>query len=227
MTLPALVGRYQEKVAIARLKKAYSALSQVYLSVTNDYGYPDEWDVMQPEEGDNIPPMTFTYYNILKNYIKKLRICSATNCRPLYKMLNGAQDGNSGYRVASFPMILADGTYIRLNNDDKNGAFSCDTNRGDTKALQSLCSEVFVDINGSQKPNTFGRDVFIFYWTKAGLVPAGTPEDKSHLSFKSTCSNSSAADYSGYGCAAWVLSNENMDYLHCDNLTWDGKHSCK
>lgn len=32
---------------------------------------------------------------------------------------------------------------------------------------------------------------------------------------------------SGAGCAAWVIYNENMDYLYCNNLSWDGKTTCK
>lgn len=155
-----------------------------------------------------------------------MKICTATDCRPLYKYLNGATDGDSSYRVASFPMILPDGTYIRINNNDNDSTFSCDTNRGNTKALKNVCSEVFVDINGKQKPNTFGRDVFIFYWTKSGLVLVGSAEESSHLSFN-TCSLSDSDNYTGYGCAAWVLFNENMDYVHCNDLSWDGKHSCK
>ena len=27
----------------------------------------------------------------------------------------------------------------------------------------------------------------------------------------------------GFGCTAWVLFNENMDYLKCSGLDWDGK----
>ena len=30
-----------------------------------------------------------------------------------------------------------------------------------------------------------------------------------------------------YSCTAWVLYNENMDYLHCDDLSWTGKTKCK
>ena len=31
----------------------------------------------------------------------------------------------------------------------------------------------------------------------------------------------------GYTCAAWIIYNENMDYLHCNDLSWDGKKRCK
>ena len=30
----------------------------------------------------------------------------------------------------------------------------------------------------------------------------------------------------GAGCAAWVLLNENLDYLHCADLSWNGKKKC-
>ena len=80
-----------------------------------------------------------------------------------------------------------------------------------------------VDVNARQNPNTYGRDVFVFYWTKYGIVPVGSVEETSGVMPFSNCSRSG----SGYGCAAWVLAFENMDYLHCDGLSWNGKKSCK
>ena len=35
-----------------------------------------------------------------------------------------------------------------------------------------------------------------------------------------------APDSNGYSCTAWVIFKENMDYLKCDDLTWDGKNKC-
>lgn len=32
---------------------------------------------------------------------------------------------------------------------------------------------------------------------------------------------------SGFGCTAWVIYNSNMDYMHCSDISWDGKTSCK
>ena len=31
----------------------------------------------------------------------------------------------------------------------------------------------------------------------------------------------------GVACSAWVIENRNLDYTKCDDLSWDGKHSCK
>lgn len=79
VTMPLLVANYQEKVAITRLKKVYSLLSQVYTQATNDYGYPDEWPLINPE--DSISPQVYSSYSILKDYIKSIKICSASECK--------------------------------------------------------------------------------------------------------------------------------------------------
>ena len=31
----------------------------------------------------------------------------------------------------------------------------------------------------------------------------------------------------GRACTAWVIYNGNMDYLHCNDLSWHGKTKCK
>lgn len=225
MTMPALIANHQEKVTVTRLKKVYSILSQLYVSVTNEEGYPYDWEVEYNDSGSK--DGTKTFYNVIKNYSKYLKICDNSDCRVEYRLLNGTYDGNSSYRIASLPMILADGTYLRVNFSDVGGADQCNLVRGNSEALKSVCAELYVDINGKQLPNTFGRDTFIFYWTKYGIVPVGTKNEASHVTFDSTCSKNKSSLYSGYGCTAWVLINENMDYMHCDGLSWFRKQSCK
>ena len=68
--------------------------------------------------------------------------------------------------------------------------------------------------------------------TNDKLVPEGIP-GASH-EFEKACNRLYKNPYFGYSgggnmfaCTAWVLYNENMDYLHCDDLSWNGKHSCK
>ena len=54
---------------------------------------------------------------------------------------------------------------------------------------------------------------------KDRIVPLYTPEENPDVN-RSCRSN-------GVGCAAWVILNENMDYLHCSDIGWGGKASCK
>ena len=44
--------------------------------------------------------------------------------------------------------------------------------------------------------------------------------------FETRCNLNEGSSYNGYGCAAWVIYNKNMDYLHCNDLSWEGKHKC-
>lgn len=225
LTLPSLIQKYQEKVTLERLKKAYSLLSQVYIQITNDYGYPNEWNIIQ--SNSEIPSEVYTAYNILKNYVNHIKICSNSDCiNKGYKYLHGQYDGNSGYRIAAYAMVLPDGTFLKFSENGANGdgviLDDCNIVRGSTPALKNICKEIYVDINGMQKPNTFGRDTFVFYWTKYDIIPAGSPDES-----PSSVMNFSVCLNNGYGCTAWLLLNENMDYLHCDDLSWDGKHKCK
>ena len=74
-----------------------------------------------------------------------------------------------------------------------------------------------------------GVDVFNFYFTTKGFVPRGMQNDTNYT-FTKYCSmtdTSVAVDQQGRGCAAWVIYNGNMDYLHCNDLDWNGKTKCK
>jgi hypothetical protein len=69
---------------------------------------------------------------------------------------------------------------------------------------------VLVDTNGKKPPNTWGKDLFEFsYTSKYGLIPSGHPQLTSN-SYKKTCVGTSTQ---GWGCAYYVLSFGNMNYL--------------
>ena len=79
---------------------------------------------------------------------------------------------------------------------------------------------IFIDTNGLKQPNTNGRDVFLFHLTNQGIVPFGYKDELSDSWTFSFCRSS------GYGCAAWVLKQKNMNYLHSDKCSWENT-SCK
>lgn len=122
---------------------------------------------------------------------------------------------------------IADGTtfIFRIWNGQ------CNVISGSAKQLKNVCGEIIVDVNATGKPNILGKDIFSFYMTKSGIYPRGTEFD--NLSMKTHCTSSRiwGQNYGGHSngesCTAWVLYNENMDYLRCE-LDWDsGKKSCK
>ena len=90
------------------------------------------------------------------------------------------------------------------------------------------CGDIFVFL--PEKDAQLGVSEFNFYISPKGIMPYG--HSKHFIrSFEKYCDitnkNGIVSNAQGRSCTAWVLYNENMDYLHCSDLSWDGKHSCK
>lgn len=228
MTLPTLIQKNQEKVTVTQLKKAYNILSQAYMSAVNENGTPDNWGLTHgleehntdnPDEKSN---SSLIVLNKLAPHLKIMKNCGQkSGCFPIkYLDFNGnpittqSPDSTKYFAKAQ----LADGTifFIDVHN------ISCNANYGISKKLQNVCGTINVDINGFKPPNQNGRDKFIFWYTKYGIEPLGSAMETTNNNFDS-CKKGGT----GNGCTAWVIYNEDMDYLHCDDLSWNGKKKCK
>lgn len=208
MTMPSLIQNYQEKATVTKLKKCYSLVSQAYVSILNDEGGSDTL-----QAGDDLEMM-----EKFGKYLKYQKTCGRNKgCFPnvTYKSVTG-----NGYNkweddtTDRSRAILTDGTLIMFN---KSAMWRNEGNY--------LYAQIYVDINGFKGPNQLGRDFFYFYINPEKIVPAGAKaleEKNEDQKFTKNC-----IQQNGYACAAWVIYNENMDYLHCKDLSWDGKHSCK
>lgn len=209
MTMPSLIQNYQEKATVTKLKKCYSLVSQAYVSILNDEGGSDTL-----QAGDDLEMM-----EKFGKYLKYQKTCGRNKgCFPnvTYKSVTG--NGYSKWEDDTTDRsraILTDGTLIMFNKSAMWGG-----NEGNY-----LYAQIYVDINGFKGPNQLGRDFFYFYINPEKIVPAGAKaleEKNEDQKFTKNC-----IQQNGYACAAWVIYNENMDYLHCKDLSWDGKHSCK
>lgn len=209
MTMPSLIQNYQEKATVTKLKKCYSLVSQAYVSILNDEGGSDTL-----QAGDDLEMM-----EKFGKYLKYQKTCGRNKgCFPnvTYKSVTG--NGYSKWEDDTTDRsraILTDGTLIMFNKSAMGGG-----NEGNY-----LYAQIYVDINGFKGPNQLGRDFFYFYINPEKIVPAGAKaleEKNEDQKFTKNC-----IQQNGYACAAWVIYNENMDYLHCKDLSWDGKHSCK
>ena len=209
MTMPSLIQNYQEKATVTKLKKCYSLVSQAYVSILNDEGGSDTL-----QAGDDLEMM-----EKFGKYLKYQKTCGRNKgCFPnvTYKSVTG--NGYSKWEDDTTDRsraILTDGTLIMFNKSAMWGG-----NEGNY-----LYAQIYVDINGFKGPNQLGKDFFYFYINPEKIVPAGAKaleEKNEDQKFTKNC-----IQQNGYACAAWVIYNENMDYLHCKDLSWDGKHSCK
>ena len=222
MTLPAFVQKHNEKVIVSKLKKSYSTMQQAYLMAVKDKGTPDLWglvDNLTSENDDIYDVNNFLYH--LKDYLKIIKYCGkeAKGCwadtKTLYGVLFQHHENASRYSKA----VLADGSNILtyVTNPECSGTSGW---------VKDICGFYRVDVNGNKEPNSIGRDVFTFYITKNRIVPAGSQmEANAGYSFAKSCRDSKTQE--GRGCTAWVIYNENIDYLHCSDLSWDGKKTCK
>ena len=194
------------------------------------YGPIENWDLGTTGNGD--PDGADTLLNNFSGFMNKTKACKAreTGCLPsvAYKALNGDIYANIDGSKKNSRLKLSDGTIITFYIYNNN----CNDVWGKGKALENVCGNVAVDINGYGKPNQYGIDYFSFLLTKYGVVPMGTSEQTGMFTFNNYCRDKSIGVVSrmganGFGCTAWVIYNENMDYLRCDDLSWDGKHECK
>lgn len=221
LTIPTVLQNAQEKANVTALKKSYTVLSQAFASAVKDNGTPDNWGLVSngdPQGSENI-------LNTLANYLQVTKYCGRnTGCLPSqYLYLNG------GYGASFDPMTsvakaqLADGSFLSVTTFG-----SCTSSRTyeDSPLLHQICGNAFIDVNGAKNPNQWGVDLFMFYIGMQGIAPGGSKleDDSFGYSFHKACQDKSSAG--GYGCTAWVLYNENQDYLRCSNLSWDGPTKC-
>ena len=237
VTIPSLVNKYQERVKITKLKKAYSVLMNAYNLAIAEHGTLDNWNLENtesevdengnstvPDEGLNSVNSLWT--NLLP-YMKVDQICLAgnSNCS-IFKnntkiySLSGRQ--NSDLSQTKFLAIrLDDGTILW---GGFIGSASCSLVRGQSKQLQNVCADFGIIVGGSGKDKYYvGKEIFYVYLTKNSIVPLGT-NDNITRPFPEYCNpniaGAAGGQYNGYGCAAWVLTKGNMDYLRRDDLDW-------
>lgn len=143
MTLPALIGHYQKKVTVEKLKTIYSKLSEVIKISETDNGVVNSWDyTLSSDEFVKI---------YLAPYIKNFKINNSVwNFRSLNKATWGGEDGSlNTTEYAKFS--LANGTLVAVR----------------TSAMDNGTSIIiYADTNGLTGPNVIGHDIFRMSITK-------------------------------------------------------------
>lgn len=212
LTIPALIQQQQDKATVTALKKAFTNFSQAYTLAVQNNGTPETWASSGGGSGgENI-------LNVLAPYLKIVKNCGRNaGCFPDNgKFINNAAFNINTY-VPDAKAQLTDGSLIYAWAAPSCGVV------GTSPALQSACGDLGVDINGFKGPNQLGVDTFTFFITKSGIVPYGA-QQSSVNTFDADCKNKTTQ---GFGCAAWVIYNENLDYLKCGaSLSWGGPTSC-
>lgn len=157
ITLPTMIKNYQKQVTASKLKKVYTVLNQAFKLSETQHGEYQYWENAE-DIGAN------EYFNkYLHPYMKVLKVCNSyydckyKNQYP-WKLSNGDMYQYSflsqNSRVA---FIVTDG--ILINIFIQSG-----------ENYEHIDNKIFVDLNGGEGVNTFGKDVFIFQRTPSGLI---------------------------------------------------------
>lgn len=221
-TIPSLIADYKTKTTIVSLKKAYSTLTSAYKLAEQENGTPDNWNLIGYMDQDGAVNML----NALVPYLRVTKNCAKNSgcfSNQVIKKLGGDTWINFDTYAYYSRVQLADGTFIASLAADKD----CLAVLGTSTALKSVCGVYYVDVNGYKKPNQGGLDTFMFILTKSGIIPAGSAFDNGDWSFDNECkSKLTDTSTTGEGCAAWLIYNDNMDYLKCSDLGWGTKLKC-
>lgn len=215
MTLPTLITNYKEKQTVTQLKKAYSTLAQAWQMMENEYGSIDEWGLTDTETGQTDPQTGEAVYDYSAKTLVAQRIKAYLNiikeCK-IGEICDSRKSANMAELTWSEPapepadgtrFWLADGTLIGI------GWY--------TGRLQKI--DIAVTLPG--RTVITGKNQFFFEGHPHKIQPEGLKDFNND--FNNVCK-----DNNGRGCTAWIIVNENLDYLHCRNkLSWEGKSSCK
>ncbi len=146
LTMPTLIANHKKNVTITQLKKAYSEINQAIRISEQNYGTLDSWDF----ENFESPADRVTYFseNYLFPNIKILKSCvpvSSSECWPdeVYNLDGNQYTSVANNSHASFISAAGYSVYYWLHATGRGGWF-------------------FIDLNGLKKPNTLGKDVFVF-----------------------------------------------------------------
>ena len=228
MTLPALVNKYKEKQRVSQLKKTYSILSQAFQMATNEYGDITGWGLTDTNTGNKDDEGNAIYDNssplmVANRFKKYIKLSSGKNKHEFraYQSLDGRNYSSKGDSAISNKnkniLYLTDGTIVMFG-----------WSYADCAHIARSCGDIEVFLPESIAK--LGVSTFWFYITPEGIRPYGHDGDLQPFSEFCDINNSNGINSvdQGRGCAAWVIYNGNMDYLHCpEKLGWDKASSCK
>ena len=173
MTIPTLIANYQEKQTISRLQKTYATLKNAFEMGKVEYGDYSMWSWMREEETDETTEKFYNKYIFPHLKVSKKCIPATKECFPEntyaangYNWNGYSQLGSAANHIA---FVLPDGTQVLTWGVAKHDNWYPHV-------------WLYVDLNGFNKPNTFGKDIFVMYFSPNNRVDvSGHLDDDSNF----------------------------------------------
>ncbi|MBR1680842.1 type II secretion system protein, partial [bacterium] len=223
LTLPNLNSSTGDKEKVAKVKKIYSNLNDAFGRAQAVYGPFSDW---YPNGISGFTSRMALYERCTERIVEFMKI--QKNCKFESGCFSNTDtknlSGSNGVNLDIddfYHYILADGTSLAFNLPDGEAADG------------TMQFAIIVDVDGPNKGvNTWGKDLFQFQINseEGNIVPDSVVfRDNEEMRLKK-CFGTGAA------CTAWVIRNDNLDYLKADSngicknsniqLSWDNI-SCK
>lgn len=211
MTLPALVQKYEDKVTVTKVKKAYSIFSQAYArAIEANGGLPkEEWDCSNFTSTSDGSMRPRCYMSYMLPYMNNIRSCYVDKHESTKCTFSSFRLENNDTWIYS----LKGESMGRLSNN--GGAYTVGSD-----GIEFMIHQNYIYIKTDRKlKNVFNKNVFPFYLGKDKLsFGYSTPRD-----IESYWKSSNAS--SG---VSWILLHGNLDYMRCpDKVGINGPYSCK
>jgi len=233
--MPTLIQKHQDKVRITKLKKAYSVLSNAYQFAVLNYDDVDSWGL--PEYSYTSQEYASAIGEKLIVSIKTDRICAVRN--DYHKCFTGKYNTDAVHRNGFLDGTGAGGAnYFTFQAGSLVYGISpyfddLSNHNLHNKKYYATITVYLEPYLPSGKAYVYGKNVFDFILTSKGIIPAGMGNYSNFnsyapLPFDVYCVDNSGKYKRGMGCTAWVLKNENFDYLKCpEKIGWDKASACK
>ena len=220
ITIPSVVAHYKEKQIVTSLKKNFSILNNALQLTIVENGDITTWSLAQNAKG--VTDILVPHLNVMEYCGTKKGCWTKGSMKKLKGDIWPSVPNGDVYNLENpdfSKFTLTDGTHVLIRTSNPICNISL-TNNKENKFLNNICFHIFVNIDSRKKENTIGKDVFLMRASANGSIfPAGTPDDTGE-----PIGNCNFSCY-GWGCAAWVMNKENMDYLHGKKICW-GENLC-
>jgi len=202
LTLPNLNSSTGDKEKVAKVKKIYSNLNDAMGRAIAVYGPYNEWG--SDSNGAVIAGRLSEFMKLSKNCdSSNYSQCLSTKGKTVFNIDDAYSSSNQG----GTGLLLADGTGLLITRSNFNPR------------------RIYIDIDGPNAgSNMVSKDIFSFdIDSNTGeIIPTGTSALADGVSSYSACMTNGMAE-----CTAWVVQNENLDYIKCASSLNDNKTSCK
>ena len=169
MTIPTLIVNYQKKQTVSKLKQTYSIISQALTMAQSEHGDTTTWEVGGIYDTP-IASSNFNREDVIKNFVTKyfipyLKVAKDYGYTQYTKIgydgpfLPVSGNLKGGYSNYDYKIMLSNN--VLVNVAFGTGCLDGEKNPDGTCVTLVYKNIIFkVDINGFDKPNVSGKDVF-------------------------------------------------------------------